>query len=123
MLMDEPFGALDALTRERMNAELLRIWAQSDKTIIFVIDPLDPEAVFLGSRRRHDRRPRQDGSEHRDHPGLPTDHRDEDSQDFGGSPGRSTISSASTRGGRKIMMDGHEPVDDSNATRLEARDG
>ena len=35
VLMDEPFGALDALTREKMNLELLRIWKESGKTIIF----------------------------------------------------------------------------------------
>ena len=36
ILMDEPFGALDALTREQMNLEMLRIWRESGKTIIFV---------------------------------------------------------------------------------------
>ena len=49
ILMDEPFGALDALTREKMNLELLRIWSQSRKTIIFVTHGIQ-EAVFLGSR-------------------------------------------------------------------------
>src|SRR3546814_14161472 len=49
ILMDEPFGALDALTREKMNLEMLRIWQQSRKTIIFVPHSIQ-EAVFLGSR-------------------------------------------------------------------------
>jgi NitT/TauT family transport system ATP-binding protein len=49
ILMDEPFGALDALTREKMNLELLRIWSQSKKTIIFVTHSIQ-EAVFLGSQ-------------------------------------------------------------------------
>src|SRR4051812_17800361 len=49
ILMDEPFGALDALTREKMNLELLHIWQQSKKTIVFVTHGI-PEAVFLGTR-------------------------------------------------------------------------
>lgn len=49
MLMDEPFGALDALTRRSLQDELLRIWRSVGKTIVFVTHSIE-EAVYLGSR-------------------------------------------------------------------------
>ncbi|MFF0862142.1 hypothetical protein ACFYUV_10355 [Nonomuraea sp. NPDC003560] len=49
LLMDEPFAALDALTRERLQEELRRLWQATGKTVLFVTHSVD-EAVYLGTR-------------------------------------------------------------------------
>ena len=49
LLMDEPFGALDEIVRDKLNQQLLELWAATKKTVVFVTHSI-PEAVFLSSK-------------------------------------------------------------------------
>ena len=78
ILMDEPFGALDALTREQMNLEMLRIWRESGKTIIFVTHSDPGGGVPRLALRGADRRPGAHGRIFPDRPAVPAHAADQD---------------------------------------------